>query len=151
MYKNKCFLRVKKMEHFKGDLPEYQTPGSSGFDIRAQLSAPITIQPGNWAVIPTGLCFALDSGFELQVRPRSGLAAKHGITVLNAPGTIDSDYRGEVKVILINLSKVEFTIDDQDRCAQLVLAPVIQAHFQEVNSYDETSRGLGGFGSTGKK
>lgn len=150
---SKAPIKVKKLANFCGELPAYQTAGSSGFDIRAQLpdSISVKLQPGERALIPTGLAFGLPEGYELQVRPRSGLAAKHGVTVLNTPGTVDADYRGEVKVILINLGSVEFVINDQDRIAQLVLAPVIQAQLVDSFDLDETDRGSGGFGSTGIK
>lgn len=115
----------------------------------AFLAEPVVLKPGERAMIPTGLAFAIPQGYEVQVRPRSGLAAKNGVTVLNTPGTIDSDYRGEVKVILINLGKDDFTINNGDRVAQLVVAPVTLGAFQPVASLDETERGAGGFGSTG--
>lgn len=131
-------------------LPVYQTEGSAGADICAFLSEPVVLAPMCRAAIPTGLSFSIPSGFEIQVRPRSGLALKNGITCLNTPGTIDSDYRGEVKVILINLGQEAFTVNNGDRIAQLVVKPVIQAVFSEVSFLDKTERGEGGFGSTGK-
>lgn len=140
---------VKTLAHFRGDLPAYQSQGSSGFDLRAQLESDVVLKPFERVLVPTGLSFEIPQGFELQCRPRSGLAAKSGISVLNTPGTIDSDYRGEVKVILVNFGSEDFVIKNQDRIAQLVLAPVIQAHFQLVDSLAETQRGTGGFGSTG--
>lgn len=130
-------------------LPSYQTVGAAGADLCAYLPEPVVLAPGQRAMVPTGLSFAIPSGYEIQVRPRSGLAAKNGITVLNSPGTIDSDYRGEVKVILINLGTENFTISHGDRIAQMVVAPVVQAQFQVVESLSATERGQGGFGSTG--
>lgn len=132
-------------------LPAYETHGSAGMDLRAAVpeDQPMVLRPGGRDMVPTGLAFALPHGFEAQVRPRSGLAAKAGVTCLNTPGTIDSDYRGEVKVILINLGAEDFVIRRGDRIAQLVIAPVVQAAWSEVDSLDETARGAGGFGSTG--
>ena len=132
-------------------LPAYETPGAAGMDLRAAVAddEPLVLRPGARGAAPTGLAFALPAGFEGQVRPRSGLAARHGVTVLNTPGTVDSDYRGEVKVILINHGEEDFTIRRGDRIAQLVIAPVVQAVWAEVESLDETARGAGGFGSTG--
>ena len=143
-------IKIKKWPHFKGELPAYQSPGASGFDVRAQLTSSVTLKPGERGMIPTGLTFEIPVGFEIQARPRSGWAAKQGLTVLNTPGTIDADYRGEVKIILINLGSEDVIIQDQDRCAQLVVAPVILANFQLVSELSETDRGAGGFGSTGK-
>lgn len=130
-------------------LPSYQTAGAAGADLCACLTEPLVLAPGQRAIVPTGLSFAIPSGYEIQLRPRSGLAAKHGVTVLNSPGTIDSDYRGEVKVILINLGTEDFTIFPEDRIAQMVVAPVEQAQFQVVDALSATERGQGGFGSTG--
>lgn len=130
-------------------LPEYKTAGASGADVCALLDEPVTLAPMQRALIPTGLSFAIPAGYEVQVRPRSGLAAKNGITCLNAPGTIDSDYRGEVKVILINLGQEPFTVRNGDRIAQLVVAPVTTGDFRAVTELDVTARGNGGFGSTG--
>ena len=130
-------------------LPAYETAQSAGMDLMACIPADITLAPGRRAVIACGFAIALPSGFEAQVRPRSGLAAKHGITVLNAPGTIDADYRGEVGVILINLGETAFTVTRGMRIAQLVLARVDQIHWIEATELDETDRGNGGFGSTG--
>ena len=146
----KLNVKVKTLENFKGELPRYQSAGASGFDVRAQLSAPVTLKPGERALIPTGLSFEIPFGFEIQARPRSGLAAKQGITLMNTPGTIDADYRGEVKVILANLGQEVVVINDQDRCAQFVIAPIYQADFELVNDLSDTARGAGGFGSTGK-
>lgn len=131
------------------DLPRYETPDSAGMDLRAAVTAPLTLAPTERAAVPTGLAMALPRGFEGQVRPRSGLAFRHGLTVANAPGTIDADYRGEVKVLLINLGSASFTIERGMRIAQLVVAPVVQVEVTEVSTLDETVRGAGGFGSTG--
>jgi dUTP pyrophosphatase len=133
-------------------LPAYETAQAAGMDLRAAVpeDEPLTLRPGSRFAVPTGLAFALPRGFEGQVRPRSGLAFKHGITCLNSPGTLDGDYRGEVKVILINHGEEDFVIRRGDRIAQLVIAPVLQAAWAEVESLDETGRGVGGFGSTGR-
>ena len=130
-------------------LPRYQTDGSAGMDLHAALTHEIVIEPGQRAKVPTGLAFAIPREFEGQVRPRSGLAAKHGITVLNTPGTIDSDYRGEVAVVLVNLGNAPVTIKPLDRIAQLVIAPVAHAELVVVDALDDTARGAGGYGSTG--
>ena len=130
-------------------LPEYKTDGASGCDVHAFVKEPVELLPGDIELIPTGLACAIPEGFEIQVRPRSGLAAKNGITCLNTPGTIDSDYRGEIKVILINLGKEAFIVKNGDRIAQFVVAPVVRGIFKTVKSLDETLRGSGGFGSTG--
>lgn len=130
-------------------VPEYKTSGAAGADVCAFLSEPVVIKSGEFAMIPTGLSFAIPEGYEIQVRPRSGLAAKNGVTVLNTPGTIDSDYRGEVKVILINHGKDAFTVNNGDRIAQLIVAPVTQGVFEKTDELDSTERGEGGFGSTG--
>lgn len=129
--------------------PNYETEGAAGMDLRANIKDSITLKPLERAIIKTGLFIALPIGFEAQVRPRSGLAAKQGITVLNSPGTIDADYRGEIGVILVNLSSELFTINDGERIAQLVIAKHARANWQEVTVLDETDRGAGGFGSTG--
>jgi len=150
---NKVTVSVCPLPHFEGlDLPAYETIGSAGMDVRAAVSQeePILLQAGERAMIPTGLSVAIPQGYEIQVRPRSGLAAKHGLTCLNTPGTIDSDYRGEIKVVLINLGQDAFTIQRGERIAQLVLAPVTQLAWIEVGALDETDRGAGGFGSTGR-
>lgn len=136
-------------------LPAYETDGSAGMDVRANLplsqrTAGVLLGPGARALVPTGLRLAIPRGFEIQVRPRSGLALKHGITLLNAPGTIDSDYRGELGVIVLNTGGEEFTVTHGMRLAQLVLAPVVQATWEEVGTLDPTTRGAGGFGSTGQ-
>lgn len=133
------------------NLPVYKTPGSAGADVCAYITEAVTIKKGERAIVPTGLFFEIPEGYEIQVRPRSGLAAKNGITVLNTPGTIDSDYRGELKVILINLGNEDFVINNGDRIAQIILAPVVQAAFEVTDSISETERGQGGFGSTGVK
>ncbi|WP_019645454.1 dUTP diphosphatase [Novispirillum itersonii] len=132
-------------------LPSYATSHAAGMDLSAALEAPVTLDPGAWALIPTGLAIALPDGYEAQVRPRSGLAAKHAVTVLNAPGTIDADYRGEVKVILINHGREPFVIEHGMRIAQMLIAPVTRAVWAEVADLSETERGTGGFGSTGTK
>ena len=131
-------------------IPQYKTAGAAGADICALLESDVVLKKGERAMIPTGLFFEIPAGYEIQVRPRSGLAAKNGVTVLNTPGTIDSDYRGEVKVILINLGSEDFTIKNGERIAQIVVAPVTLGSFQVVDKLDETERGAGGFGSTGK-
>ncbi len=133
------------------DLPKYETDGSSGMDLAANIESEIQIEPGKSAVIPTGLAISIPKDFEVQIRPRSGLAAKYQISVLNTPGTIDADYRGELKVILINLSKKNFKIEKGLRIAQMVLCPVVKANLKEVETLEETKRGSGGFGSTGTK
>jgi dUTP pyrophosphatase len=145
-------IPVVQLAHAEGlPLPAYETNGAAGMDLRAAVAedAPLVLKPGARFMVPTGLAFAVPLGFEAQVRPRSGLAAKNGVTCLNTPGTIDSDYRGEVKVILINLGEEDFTIRRGDRIAQLVIAPVVQASWGLTTSLDETARGAGGFGSTG--
>ena len=130
-------------------LPAYETEGAAGLDLRAAIGGPVTLAPGERALIPTGLAMQLPEGFEGQVRPRSGLALRHGVTVLNAPGTVDSDYRGEVSVVLINHGSEPFTVTRGDRIAQLVIAPVTHARLSEVETLSETARGAGGYGSTG--
>jgi len=137
---------INKSEH---PTPSYETLASAGMDLRANLLELVTLKPLERAIIKTGLHIALPMGYEAQIRPRSGLSAKHGITVLNAPGTIDADYRGEIGVILVNLSNDEFTIKDGDRIAQMVIAKFEHTKWEEVDLLDETSRGEGGFGSTG--
>ncbi|EFL88232.1 dUTP diphosphatase [Ahrensia sp. R2A130] len=141
-------LQIKRLPHGEGlELPAYETAGSAGFDLKA--AEDLTIEPGERALVATGLAMALPSGHEGQVRPRSGLAVKHGITVLNSPGTVDEDYRGEVKVPLINHGHEAFVITRGMRIAQMVVAPVVQVDVAEVDELDDTSRGSGGFGSTG--
>jgi len=131
-------------------LPAYKTSGSSGLDLMASLKKKIIINPGSSAIIPTGIAIAIPKNYEVQIRPRSGLAAKNCITVLNTPGTIDSDYRGEIKIILINLGKKIFEIQSGDRIAQMILCPIVKAKLKEVKNLPKTIRGKGGFGSTGK-
>ncbi len=145
-------IKVKRLSHGAGlELPSYETALAAGADIRAAVpeNEPMTIRPGERCMTPTGIAIALPEGWEAQMRPRSGLAAKKGVTCLNAPGTIDADYRGEVKVILINHGTDDFIINRGDRIGQMVIAPVYQARFKETESLDETERGEGGFGSTG--
>lgn len=142
-------MKINIINKSKHALPHYETKSSAGMDIKANLEENITLKPLERTIVKTGLYIALPQGYEAQVRPRSGLAIKNGITVLNAPGTIDADYRGEIGVILVNLSDTNFTIKDGDRIAQMVIAKYKQANWQEVNSLDETKRGEGGFGSTG--
>lgn len=146
---SKVTVRVKRLEHFKGDLPKYATPGASGLDVRACLDEPVVVEPGHRVLIPTGLSLEIPQGYEVQVRPRSGLAISRGISLVNTPGTVDADYRGELKVILINLGQETVHILDQERIAQLVVAPVVQAELEEVSELGDTERGSGGFGSTG--
>ena len=146
-------VRVERLPHAEGlALPAYETSGSAGMDLRAALpeAEPVILAPGERKLIPTGLKIALEPGYEAQVRPRSGLALKHGVTCLNSPGTIDSDYRGEVGVILINHGQIAFEIKRGERIAQMVIAPYAQAVMAEVEALDETARGAGGFGSTGR-
>lgn len=143
-------MTVKIINKSNHRLPEYATPCSAGMDLKANTDEVITLQPLQRVLVPTGLYMALPEGYEAQVRPRSGLAAKHGITVLNAPGTIDADYRGEIKVILVNLSNDAFVIEPGERIAQLVIAKYERVEWNEVSVLDETERGEGGFGSTGK-
>lgn len=144
-------VQVETLSHFRGALPVYQTSGAAGLDVCAMLSEPLVLQPGERALVPTGLSVAVPLGYELQARPRSGLAIKHGISLVNSPGTIDSDYRGEIKLILINHGTSSFVIQPLDRVAQLVLAPVVQLQWEQVEKLDDTERGRGGFGSTGLK
>ena len=132
-------------------LPKYETNGSSGMDLAANINANINIDPGKTAIIPTGFSLSIPKGFEVQIRPRSGLAAKKKISVLNTPGTIDADYRGEIKVILINLGQETFTVEKGLRIAQMVVCPIVQAKLKEVDDLSKTERGKGGFGSTGTK
>jgi len=143
-------MKVKIVNKSGQPLPAYATALSAGMDLRADLEAPVILEPLERILVPTGLSIALPAGFEAQVRPRSGLAAKHGVTVLNTPGTIDADYRGEIKVILVNLSHTPFTIVPGERIAQLVVARHERVEWEEAESLDETARGEGGFGSTGR-
>ena len=142
-------IQVKRISK-KALLPHYETKGSSGMDLRANISKNIYLKSKEIKLIPTGIALAIPKNFEIQIRPRSGLAAKNGISIVNTPGTIDSDYRGEIKVILINQSKKKFRIKNGDRIAQMVISPTIKAKIQEVSSLTKTDRGSGGFGSTGK-
>lgn len=144
-------IEVRVVNNGEQELPAYETPFSSGMDLRANLKEPITLAPMERFLIPTGLHIALPYGYEAQVRPRSGLALKHGITVLNSPGTIDADYRGDIQVLLINLSNDPFEIKPSERIAQLVIAPVVQAELILTDSLDKTERGEGGMGHTGMK
>jgi dUTP diphosphatase len=149
---NKMQLQVKRLAHAADlPLPSYQSEGAAGLDLQAAVAAdaPVTIGPGHRAVVPTGLAVALPAGTEGQVRPRSGLALRHGITVLNSPGTIDADYRGEIQVILVNLGEISFTVTRGMRIAQLIIGPAIQVTISEITNLDETTRGVAGFGSTG--
>jgi len=143
-------MKVKIVNKSKHALPQYATVASAGFDVRANIDAPMVFKPMDRALVPTGLFMELPEGHEAQVRPRSGLALKHGITVLNSPGTIDADYRGELKVLLINLSKEDFTINDGERIAQVIVARHERVEWELVEQLMETERGAGGFGHTGK-
>ncbi|MDG2150746.1 MAG: dUTP diphosphatase [Polaribacter sp.] len=142
-------MKVQIINRSKHPIPSYETEGSAGMDLRASIDAAVTLKPLERAIIKTGLYIALPIGFEAQVRPRSGLAAKKGITVLNSPGTVDADYRGEIGVILVNLSNEEFVVNDGERIAQLVIAKHERLKWEEVAILDNTERGVGGFGSTG--
>ncbi len=144
-------MQVKIVNHSKHSLPEYATALSAGMDLRANINEPIVLKPLERKLIPTGLFIELPAGYEAQIRPRSGLAIKKGITVLNSPGTIDADYRGEVCIILVNLSTEDFTITDGERICQMVIASHVQAEWISVEELGETERGTGGFGHTGKK
>lgn len=145
-------LRLRRLPHGQDlPLPAYQSAAAAGMDLLAANDDPLVLQPGARALVPTGIAIALPEGTEAQVRPRSGLAAKHGVTVLNTPGTIDADYRGEIKVILINLGDAPFTVERGSRIAQMVVAPVARAELVEVADLDDTARGAGGFGSTGPR
>ena len=144
-------IEIKVINRGHQPLPQYATPQSAGMDLRANIDAPVTLRPLERRLIPTGLHIALPEGYEAQVRPRSGLALKKGITVLNSPGTIDADYRGEIMVLLVNLSDTDFTVNDGERIAQMVVARHEQATFQPVQQLDDTERGDGGYGHTGVK
>ena len=144
-------MKVKVINHSRFDLPRYATPQSAGMDVRANIDEAVVLRPLERAMIPTGLYIELPAGYEMQIRPRSGLAAKHGITVLNSPGTIDADYRGEIRVILVNLSNEEFRIEGGERIAQMVVARHEQVEWELSEERAESERGAGGFGSTGKK
>ena len=150
---SKISVSIKQLPHGEGmPLPSYQTPDAAGMDLLAAIpdDQPLTLSPGQRGLVPTGLVIALPAGFEAQVRPRSGLAARHGVTVLNAPGTIDADYRGEIAVLLINHGEAPFSIRRGERIAQMVVAPVSQVELVETEALPATSRGAGGFGSTGR-
>ncbi len=144
-------MKVKVINHSRFDLPRYATPQSAGMDVRANIDEAVVLRPLERAMIPTGLYIELPAGYEMQIRPRSGLAAKHGITVLNSPGTIDADYRGEIRVILVNLSNEEFRIEGGERIAQMVVARHEQVEWELSEELAESERGVGGFGSTGKQ
>ena len=149
---NEVTVTIKRLAHGEGlELPAYATKGAAGMDLLAAVSTPVSIPPGGRALIPTGFSIALPPGYELQIRPRSGLALKNGITLPNSPGTIDEDYRGEVGVIVLNMGDAAFEVTRGMRIAQAVLAPVVRADWAEVAELDETARGAGGFGSTGTK
>ena len=143
-------IKIKKLSN-EVLTPKYETPGSSGMDIAAYINEDVIINSGDKALIPTGFSLSIPQGYEVQIRPRSGLAIKKGITILNTPGTIDSDYRGEIKVVLINLSKDKFTVKNGERIAQMVVCPIEQVDIEEVRELSGTDRGAGGFGSTGIK
>jgi dUTP pyrophosphatase len=143
-------MKIRVINKSNNELPQYATPDSAGMDIRAHISTAITLKPLERKLVPTGLFLEIPTGYEVQIRPRSGFAFKQGVTVLNSPGTIDADYRGEVGVLLINLSAEEVTVQPGDRIAQMVVAAYVQAELSETNELSETTRGEGGFGSTGK-
>ncbi len=148
---NSLNVYFKILPHARGlELPAYATPDSAGLDLRAALAEPLLLEPGKRALIPTGFQMALPQGYEAQIRPRSGLAFRHGVTMLNTPGTIDADYRGEIKVLAVNLGEEPFEIRHGDRIAQMVIAPVTRADVQVVSDLPDSKRGEGGFGSTGK-
>jgi dUTP pyrophosphatase len=144
-------MKLKIVNLSRNPLPSYATPQSAGLDLRADLAEPMTLNPMQRAMVPTGLYIELPDGFEAQIRPRSGLAAKHGISIVNAPGTIDADYRGEIKVLLVNLSDEPFVIENGERIAQMVISRYEKADLAQVEKLDESERGEGGFGSTGTK
>ncbi|MDR1706725.1 dUTP diphosphatase [Dysgonomonas sp.] len=144
-------MKVKIINKSHHPLPEYATPFSAGVDLRANIDNPITLGPLERTLVPTGLFLELPQGYEAQIRPRSGLALKHGLTVLNSPGTIDADYRGEIRVILVNLSNENFVINDGERICQMVIAEHTQVQWEQVDSINDTERGAGGFGHTGKQ
>jgi dUTP pyrophosphatase len=144
-------MKIKIVNTSRHTLPEYATVAAAGMDLRANLAQPVELKPLERSLIPTGLFIQLPEGYEAQIRPRSGLAIKHGISIMNAPGTIDADYRGEIGVILVNLSNESFIVHDGERICQMVIAPYTQVHWESVERLDETERGAGGFGHTGKK
>jgi dUTP pyrophosphatase len=143
-------MKVRIVNLSSNDLPEYATKASAGMDLRADLEVPVVLKPLERALIPTGLYIELPVGYEAQIRPRSGLAAKHGLTVLNTPGTVDADYRGEIKVILVNISNEVFEVTSGERIAQMVISEHVQAEWEQVEKLNETDRGAGGFGHTGR-
>ena len=147
--REKVSVRFKRLENFKGELPAYATAGASGLDVRACLDASLVLKPMQRSLIPTGLSVEIPNGYEIQVRPRSGLAISKGMSLVNTPGTVDADYCGEIKVIVINLGQEDITIQDQDRVAQLVVCPIVQVTIEDVTDLSETDRASGGFGSTG--
>lgn len=144
-------MNIKVINRSHNQLPAYETAGSAGMDLRASLSEPVTLHPMERRLVPTGLSIELPEGYEAQIRPRSGLALRHGITLLNTPGTIDADYRGEIGVIMVNLSTADFTINDGDRIAQMVVARYERAEWEETDALSDSQRGAGGFGHTGRK
>lgn len=145
------FVNIKKLREFDWSLPQYESDGAAGMDVRAVVEGwSLTLKPLERTLVPSGLAIEIPRGYEMQIRPRSGLALRHGVTMVNAPGTIDSDYRGEIGIILINLGIIEFELHHGDRIAQMVLAPVTRCTWAEVDDLDKTRRGAGGFGSTGK-
>lgn len=150
-FHSKVEVKIKTLPHFKGNLPQYESDGASGLDVRAQIESPITIKPFERVLVPTGLSMEVPKEYEIQARPRSGLSLKKGLTLVNTPGTIDADYRGEIKMIMINLGKEDVVIEDQERIAQLVICPVVKAQFTLADDLSTTNRGEGGFGSTGTK
>ncbi len=150
-FHSKVKVKIKTLPHFKGSIPKYESDGASGLDVRAQLSGSIIIKPFERVLVPTGLSMEVPIEYEIQARPRSGLSLKKGLTLVNTPGTIDADYRGEIKMIMINLGQEDVQIEDQDRIAQLVIAPVVKAQFVFSDELSNTERGNSGFGSTGAK
>jgi dUTP pyrophosphatase len=150
MKRSTVTIRIKRVDGYAGELPRAASPGSAGLDLAAHLAESVSIPPGGRLLIPTGIAVAIPAGFEGQVRPRSGLAVRHGVTLLNSPGTIDSDYRGQIQVILINLGGESFVVNPGDRIAQLIVAPVAAVQWEEADELPETGRGHGGFGHTGR-
>lgn len=148
-FHSKVNVKVKVWPHFKGNIPQYESAGASGLDVRAQLKKSITIKPFERVLVPTGLSLEVPKEYEIQARPRSGLSLKKGLTLVNTPGTIDADYRGEIKMIMINLGQEDVVIEDQERIAQLVICPVVKAQFEMTEDLSDTERGEAGFGSTG--
>lgn len=143
-------MKIKVINHSRHELPHYETPQSAGLDLRANVDSPVTLKPMERKLVPTGLYIELPEGYEAQIRPRSGLALKHGISLLNTPGTIDADYRGEIGVIMVNLSNEEFQVNDGDRIAQMVVSRFEQVDWEPVEQLADSERGAGGFGHTGK-